>query len=190
MLQSMPVIAKLTLMVLVVVQSSWHKAHVDASAVAGIYAAALCVLVACCLPAAVFSVMDREQTSTFLLQTAAQMLATAYGMHYLLQSGDPGHAVVWLQSTLAHIFYGVSLTALEHRKRHILPNRQSVRVVSLGCVAVFPLVLSLRCAAHQVDLPVALMVMFSADIMHVAVAIATMLALSVARLYEQCFSAE
>lgn len=184
----MPVITKLTLMILVVVQSSWHKAHVDASAVAGIYAAALCVLVACCLPAAVFSVLDREQTSTFLLQTAAQMLATAYGMHYLLQSGDPGHAAVWLQSTLAHVFYGVSMTALEHRKRHILPNRQSVRVVSLGCVAVFPLVLSLRCAAHQVDLPVALMVMFSADIMHVAVAIATMLALSVARLYEQCFS--
>lgn len=190
MLQAMPVVYKLFLMLLVVVQGGWHKAHVEQSALAGICAAALCVLVACCLPAAVYSVLDREHTSTFMLQTAGLMLATVCGMHYLLHEGDTGHAAVLLQTMLAHVFYCVAMTAHEHRQRHTLLNRGCVRIVCLVSMFVFPLVLSLRCAAHSIDLSVALMVMFAPDITHFAVMIGTMLAVCLARLYERCFAGE
>lgn len=190
MLQAMPVAYKLLLMLLVVVQGGWHKTQVEHSALAGICAAALCVLVACCLPAAVYSVLDREQTAVFLLQTAGQMLATVCAMHYLLRQGDTGHAAVLLQTMLAHVFYCVAMAAHEHRQRHTLPNRQSVRIVCLASMVVFPLVLSLRCAAHPVDLSVALLVMFAADVTHFAVMIATMVVVCLARLYERCFVGE
>jgi hypothetical protein len=187
MLETVPVVPKLCLMLLVVVQTTWHKAHVEPSAVVGIYALALCVLVACCLPAAVYSVLDRERTATFLLHTAALMLATACGMHYLLQHGDTGLASVWLQTMLTHVFYCVGKTAHVHKQRHVLPNRRSVRVVCVGCLLLFPLLLTLRCAAHVVDLSVALMVMFAGEIAHFAVSVATLLLGSVAQLYERCF---
>ena len=89
---------KLLLMLLVVVQGTWHKPQVEHGSVASIYLAAVCVLFACLLPATVFSVLDRVQTATFLAQTAGQLLATAGGMHYLLLHDDPGHAVVLLQT--------------------------------------------------------------------------------------------
>lgn len=127
MLETIPIVPKLSLVLLVVVQGTWHKSHVEHSVMAGIYAAALCVLLACCLHTAVFIVLDRELTALFLLHTAALMLATACGMHYLLQHGDTGLASVWLQTMLTHIFYCVDKTSHEHRKQHVLPNRRSVR---------------------------------------------------------------
>lgn len=184
MIETMPIVPKLSLMLLVVMQGTWHKAHVEHSAVAGIYAAALCVLVACCLPSEVFSVLNREQTATFLLHTTALMLATACGMHYLLQRGDHGDtglAAVWLQTMLTHVFYCLGKTAHEHRKLHVLPNRHLVRAVCFGGLLLLLLLLSLRCAAHVVTSRW-LMVMFSADITHFAITVGTMLVGCLARL--------
>ena len=188
----MPITHKLALMLLVVVQASWHKPHVESSTVASIYAAALCVLLACLLPAAVFSVLDRERTATFLLQTAGQMLATAAGLHALLlqDAGQAGHATVFLQTMLAHIFYCVATTAHQHKHRHTLLHRRGVHLACLGAMLAFPLALSLRCAAHAVDLSVALMAMFAADVMHLAVALGTLVLVAAARLYERCWLAE
>ena len=190
MLQSMPIAHKLALMLLVVVQASWHKPHVEPVTVASLYAAALCVLLACLLPAAVFSVLDREQTATFLLQTAGQMLATAGGMHALLLQRDTGHATVFLQTMLAHIFYCVASTAHQHKHRHTLLHRRGVHLVCLGAMVAFPLALSMRCAAHAVDLSVALMAMFAADVMHLAVALGTLVLVAAARLYQRCWLPE
>lgn len=186
----MPISHKLLLVLLVVVQASWHKPRVEHGTVAGLYAAALCVLVACLLPAAVFSVLDREQTATFLLQTAGQMLATAAGMHALLLQRDAGHATVFLQTMLAHVFYCVACTAHEHKRRHTLLHRRGVHLVCLGAMVAFPLVLSMRCAAHAVDLSVALLAMFAADVVDVAVALGTLVLVGAARLYERCFVSE
>jgi len=177
---------KLLLMLLVVVQGTWHKPQVEHGSVAGIYLAAVCVLFACLLPATVFSVLDRVQTATFLAQTAGQLLATAGGMHYLLLHDDPGHAVVLLQTLLAHVFYCVASTAHEHRHRHVLLHRQGVVVVCLASMVAFPLALSLRCAAHAVDLPTAMLVMFAAEVMHCLVALGTTVVACLAGMYEQC----
>lgn len=160
---------KLLLIVLIMAQTRYISVHSFCrNYVAQVYFGALVVMTSCLMPSIVCTVRFRDKTLHFAMQSLGMMLATIMCIHHLLcqeSSSSHSYTVVFTQVILAHVFYIMGRTAHEHQFRHLLLYSDLVCVCSFVAMCLFPALLSVRFPAHEIDMPIVMIVMVAGELM-------------------------